>query len=465
MNTHLDRGATLLSHNLYGQAEKELRQALVQNPDSALAHSLLASALSMQGKLDEALKEGERALALAPEDDYIFYVLAGIHLHRENIGKAESCIKQALRFSHDDADYLALSAMIQIAKNNWQKARELAETGLALESEHILCINARAYALARLSQIELAKQDLEQALALDPNNDFTHTNMALLLIKRGEIDQAATHLQEALRLDPNSEMAQEALLDAIKCRSPIYHKMLLFTHWLTEMGGKKRLVFILILLLIPALRSLVLLTLLLIWSANHLFTFLLRLDPLGSRILTDQQKRDNTKGVVVVFLILAFFAVIILAGGTTRWIAEDTSDKLVKEIKEAQLHQDTEKASSLTERYLKKLRGFLERKRFKTAEVMVSSLEKEEPALSTEQQLELYLNRLYIYRNLLKAASAKKTAGEDKVTPYRRKETEVLTELSLFLKKTSRADLEAALTTSAVKASMQRLKIQDPRSL
>ncbi len=455
MNTHLDRGATLLSHNLYGEAEKELRLALSQNPDSALAHHLLASALSLQGKLDEALKEGEAALALAPEDDQVYYVLAGIHQYRENLGKAQSCIEQALRFCNDDPDYLSLAAMIQIGKNNWQRARELAETGLAVESEHILCINARAYALARLSQVELARQDLERALALEPNNDFTHTNMALLLIKGGEIDKAASHLQEALRLDPNSEMAQQALLDAIKSRSPIYHRMLLFTHWLTEMGGKKRVVFILILLLIPALRSLVLLTLLLIWSANHLFTFLLRMDPLGKRILTEQQKRDNTKGVVVVFLILAFFAFIFLGKSTSRYIAEESSDQLVKQIKEAQINQNQERASKLLERYLKKLRGFLERKRFSVAEVMLTSLDEQKPGLSKDQQLELYLNRLYLYRN----------GAQDKQTFHQGKEIMVLTELRLFLKKTSPADLAAALKTPAVQAALQRLKIQDPRTL
>ncbi|HNM51246.1 MAG TPA: hypothetical protein PKN86_16135, partial [Candidatus Obscuribacter sp.] len=68
---------------------------------------------------------------------------------------------------------------------------------------------------------------------------------------------------------------------------------------------------------------------------------------------------------------------------------------------------------------------------------------------------ELYLNRLYLYRN----------GAQDKQTFYQKKEIMVLTELRLFLKKTIPTDLEAALKTPAVQASLQRLKIQDPRTL
>lgn len=443
MNPHFERGATLLSHHLYAEAEKELKLSLAQDPNHATALSLLASALSCQNKTDEAIATGERAIAAAPNDPFTHYIMASSYIKKNATKRALKHIEQALKLDVNDADFWAMSALIRIDMHEYSKALSDAEQGLKIDGDHVLSINARAYSLARLSRIEEARNDLERALELEPNDSFTHTNYALLLIKQGKIDAAAENLKEALRLDPNSSMAQEALLDAIKSRNPIYHKILLFTHWLVEMGDRKRLVFLLALFLIPGVRGLIGLLFILIWSGNHLFTFLLRLDPLGKKILTDKQKSDNNKGIIIVSLISAFILLCIAITVFYPEVGSQISEQRIEIIEEAQDAGKEKEAKTKLQAYIERLRNYVYRKKpnYKLAAPMSSALLKSRVKMEKEQRLEVLLLDLFIA----------KTLG------HQEREKEISAQIADFCK---REDCSAIANQAAIKKALQQLKVQ-----
>ena len=60
----------------FADAERELRNALTENPDDARAHAMLAVALSRAGKLPAALVESENAIGLDPTNAFAFYARA-----------------------------------------------------------------------------------------------------------------------------------------------------------------------------------------------------------------------------------------------------------------------------------------------------------------------------------------------------------------------------------------------------
>ena len=70
MNPHLQRARLLLEQTRYDLAEQELRQALVLEPNDAVAHALLAFCLVHQDKYAEASQESEAAIHLAPDEPF-----------------------------------------------------------------------------------------------------------------------------------------------------------------------------------------------------------------------------------------------------------------------------------------------------------------------------------------------------------------------------------------------------------
>ena len=443
MNQHFERGATLLSHHLYAEAEKELKLSLAQDPNHATALSLLASALSCQNKTDEAIATGERAIAVAPNDPFTHYIMASSYIKKNATKRALKHIELALKLDLNDPDFWAMSALIRIDMHEYSKALSDAEQGLKIDGDHVLSINARAYSLARLSRIEEARNDLERALELEPNDSFTHTNYALLLIKQGKVDAAAENLKEALRLDPNSSMAQEALLDAIKSRNPIYHKILLFTHWLVEMGDRKRLGLLLVLFLRPGVRGLIGLLFILIWSSNHLFTFLLRLDPLGKKILTDKQKSDNNKGIIIVSLISTFILFCVAMAVIYPEVGSQLSEQKIELIEEAQEAGKNEEAKTKLQAYFARLRSYVYRKKpnYKLSAAMSKALLKSKIKLDREKHLEVLLLDLYIA----------------KAMSHQEREKEVLAQIKDFSEQENCSPL---LDKTEIKKAMQLLKVQ-----
>ena len=57
MGAHLARAQLLLEQARYDLAEEELRQAIGEEPEPALAHALLALCLTARERFDEATRE------------------------------------------------------------------------------------------------------------------------------------------------------------------------------------------------------------------------------------------------------------------------------------------------------------------------------------------------------------------------------------------------------------------------
>lgn len=133
---------------------------------------------------------------------------------------------------------------------------------------------------------------------------MTHSNKGWTLVRRGRIEESIEHFREALRLNPNSEWAYEGVVEALKARNPIYHLMLMGSLSMQEMSGHMRTALWWTCWVIPPLRALLIFVLIAGFCTRTIFTFLLRLDPLGRRVLSDKTKRGNNFAMAVVVLLL-----------------------------------------------------------------------------------------------------------------------------------------------------------------
>lgn len=307
-----ERALVLLDRHRHAEAAAELRRVLADDPQDAVAHAILATALARGGTLDEATREAETAVGLAPDLAFAHHTLASVLAERNRHEAAARAVEEAVRLDPKAVDTHVLLAAIRHAQGRYAEAVAAADRALALEPAHAGALNVRSMALVQLGRRDEAHAGLDAALARDPEDPLSHATRGWALLDQGERERALEHFREALRLDPGQEWARRGIVEALKARHALYGLMLRYFLWMGKLTGRTQLgIWIGGWLLVRALRGvarenpalapviwpllgLYLLFLFLTWTADPLFTLLLRLDRFGRHALLPEQVRAST---------------------------------------------------------------------------------------------------------------------------------------------------------------------------
>ena len=304
---HLERARVLMEQDRYALAESELRRYILTEPEDAMAHALLALALSAQNKHREAVESARKGIHLAPVLPYAHYVLAYVYTQQDRLDEAEKAINEAIHLDPEEADYFAVLSSVKLQRRRWQDALEAAERGLYFNSEHVGCINLRAMALNQMGLADEAAVAIEGALSVEPENALSHANRGWQEVHRGNYELAMKNFREALRIDAELEWAREGVVEVLKARNPIYRVMLRYFLWSSRLSGRATWALIIGFyffsrLMRSAMKAqpelspflwplygLYLAFVLMTWIARPLFDLLLRLDPMGRVVLSKRQ--------------------------------------------------------------------------------------------------------------------------------------------------------------------------------
>lgn len=308
-------------------AAQELRQALADAPDDALAHAVLAICLAAGKQYDEATGEAESAIHLAPDQPFGFYAYSVVLRARNRFPAAQEAIQQAIGMDSTQPSYFAQLGQLQFDQRRWNKALEAADAGLALDPENVECVNVRAMALVRLGRKMDAGNALKAALAHDPEDEFAHANLGWALIEQGDHEAAMEHFREALRLNPQLDWARQGIIEAMKAKYFIYRIMLGYFLWMMKLTRQMQWYFLIgaylgfrflvslnqshpewsfwLMPLIIAYVAFALMT----WIATPLFNLALRLNRFGRLALSREQIVTSTWVGCCVLAALIFLGV------------------------------------------------------------------------------------------------------------------------------------------------------------
>lgn len=313
MSSHKEEAIALYNVKKFDLAEAALRKALAEDPNDPRTHALLAKALIAQKKNDKGALEARLAIQCAPDLAIGYFVLSTALANLGQHAQGENAIKQALRIEPDDPTYLARASFFAAFRNSWTESLKLAEQGLARNPENIDCINRRASALVRLNRHADCEESLRRALALDPANAYTLANVGWSLVLRGRSGEAVDYFKESLRLDPNSKWAYEGVLQAMKSRNPLYRFLLGISLGFKDRSLLGRIWLFVMCVINPWLW--IVLYFLLVWELfiRTLFTALLRLDPFGRRVLSEEAKRLNN-GCIAACIFLVGGPMLLISG-------------------------------------------------------------------------------------------------------------------------------------------------------
>jgi tetratricopeptide (TPR) repeat protein len=176
---------------------------LKSSPQLYIAWEKVLGLQTLMGRYSEAIKTGEEALSIYPNQAILYYYLAfALHRNGQN-AEANLELKSALLLESEDknlsAMILALQAEVLIDQQKFKEADVAFDKAIALTPDNYLTLSNYAYYLA-LRNHNLAKAETlasKSATALPANASIADT-YALVLFKLGKYDLALNWIQKAL---------------------------------------------------------------------------------------------------------------------------------------------------------------------------------------------------------------------------------------------------------------------------
>jgi Flp pilus assembly protein TadD len=168
-----DEAYAQIENNQFAEAIITLHKAIQGNPDDALAHYVLATALSASDQEKDAMAEYQRAATLAPSNPmFLDHLAVSLALNGDSAGAVEQ-LQKAIVVDPDSVEFRFNLAYVLESRGEFESAIEPLESAVALSrNKDWRCLAELAKVYARTGRnaqaIEAARTALE--LALQQNN-------------------------------------------------------------------------------------------------------------------------------------------------------------------------------------------------------------------------------------------------------------------------------------------------------
>jgi tetratricopeptide (TPR) repeat protein len=208
---HSVLGDVLLKQGKLDEAVSEFRKAIALDPNNDGYHSSLGFALRAQGKLDEAASECRQAIALDPKDPGNHNVLAAVLFKQGKVDAGVIVLRHAVTVDPraDRAHYNLGTGLIAAGKQD-DAITEYREA-IRINPKFVSAYHNLTVVLIRQGKLEDAIAVARQAVAADQNSAKAHDNLGVILRRQGKLDDAMAELSRAVALDSKSANAHDNL--------------------------------------------------------------------------------------------------------------------------------------------------------------------------------------------------------------------------------------------------------------
>jgi tetratricopeptide (TPR) repeat protein len=192
------------------ELRRRLDAVIAAHPEDVVARLLRAGAENELGDGSAALRDLEPVIAAATPDNraFVFSVRSEALMQ---IGRFEEALADGERAVAADAnDPQALFArgwaMHLSRKSETQALRDI-EAGMAKEPDDAVALSRRGVLFLALDDPQRALPDLQRAMTLAPRNASIRVDLAAALMAQGQVDAARAQLDEAVRFAPETAIA------------------------------------------------------------------------------------------------------------------------------------------------------------------------------------------------------------------------------------------------------------------
>jgi len=189
--------------NLQGAKEQYLGAVKITE-QLYIAWEKLLGVQTLMGNYEEAIKTGEDALSIYPNQAILYYYRAfALHRNGQN-AEAAFELKNALQLEPEDANLkamiLALQAEVLIDQGKLKEADAAFDKAVGLAPNNYLTLSNYAYYLAlRNHDLPKAEQLASKAALAMPQNSSILDTYAIVLFKLNKLDDALKYIEKALQ--------------------------------------------------------------------------------------------------------------------------------------------------------------------------------------------------------------------------------------------------------------------------
>lgn len=203
------------------RAETLAQEALARDNFLPEAHSLLSRVYALHQQYDQAITEGERAVALDPNDAYSYAHQATVLIYAGQPEKALRAVKQAMRLDpHYPPWYLVELGFTYRATGRYAEAIATLQEAISRSPNFLpahlnLAISYLGQWAAQQSPtsqtLEPAMTAIQRALALNDSFYWSHVHLGYIYLNQGQYELALKEMERAVALVPTVAESHSAL--------------------------------------------------------------------------------------------------------------------------------------------------------------------------------------------------------------------------------------------------------------
>jgi len=206
-------GDMLYQNEQYKNAEDAYKKSIMLDGNRYEVHEQLVRIELSSNEIDSALKDGEDALSLFPNQAWMNYLVGIAYVQKKQLDKSLSYLKNTISIETDDKDLLSLtySALGDLyheqkddknSDNAYQKA-------LIYNADNAFALNNYAYYLSlRGDDLDKAAKMAAHANELQPNTASFEDTYAWILFKQKKYTDAKIWIEKAIMHDKTNSATQ-----------------------------------------------------------------------------------------------------------------------------------------------------------------------------------------------------------------------------------------------------------------
>ena len=196
-----------------GEAGRYCRFILNENNDDVFAHANLANIFFLQGKVEEAAVEFDRARQLAPGDVMIRSNQALFLISRQKWDEAREALTDLLIIDPNYPPAYNLLGNIYFYQGNFGAAKENYQKAVDLDQNLAEAWNNLGNIYGENNVLDKAEEYYRKALALNSANPSWNTNLGKVLLRQDKLEPALDCYLRAFKVSPGSEDIKKILVN------------------------------------------------------------------------------------------------------------------------------------------------------------------------------------------------------------------------------------------------------------
>jgi len=184
----------------YSSMMEECLDLIGKNPDSPEAHNLMGIVLRRTGRIDEAVVEYEKALALQARFPELHYNLGIALMKKGLLEKAIGEFKEAVRLYPRYAKAYVNLGHVYVEMNRADDAERECRRALEINPRSSEALSTLGAALILKENYEEAERISHKALEINPRLFGPHNSLGSIYVHCGRIDEAVNEYKTAIKM-------------------------------------------------------------------------------------------------------------------------------------------------------------------------------------------------------------------------------------------------------------------------